>query len=68
MSDLFAYIVTFVIFILISYIVFIIILLIFNPEFYNSDGSINWLTPLWVVVLLNIFIVISVGLMVEFIT
>ena len=59
------YIIAWVIFFVILYITFIIILLIFNPEFYNSDGSINWLTPLWVTALLSIFIVLLSVFIVE---
>jgi len=65
MVELIAYVVCWLIFIVISYIIFIIILLIFNPEFYNSDGSINWLTPLWVFALINAFIVIFVLIIVS---
>ena len=57
-------ILSWLIFIVISYIVFITILLIFNPEFYNSDGSINWLTPLWIVALLSLFIVLFIVIIV----
>jgi len=62
---MFNYLISLVIFTIISYIIFVIILLVFNPEFYNSDGSINWLTPLWVVLLLNIFIILFIVIIVQ---
>lgn len=42
----------YVILVIVSWIVLLIILVLFQPEFYNIDGSVNWLTPLWVSVLL----------------
>lgn len=62
---MFNYLISLVIFTIISYIIFVIILLVFNPQFYNSDGSINWLTPLWVVLLLNIFIILFIVIIVQ---
>jgi len=65
MSNIIGFVIYFIILMIISYIMFIIILLIFNPEFYNSDGSINWLTPLWVVVGIYLFLVIFMVIIVE---
>lgn len=69
MLNIFIYIVCLIILIGISYIVLIIILSTFNPEFYNSDGSVNWLTPLWVISLISIFTIILfalfIGVLVE---
>jgi len=65
MHDFFTYFLVFLVYSIILYVIFVVILLIFNPEFYNSDDSINWLTPLWVVLLITIFIVIFMGVLVE---
>jgi len=62
MSDIIYQIIGSLIVIFILYIIFIIILGIFNPEFYNSDGSINWLTPLWITIIMYVFFAIFIGL------
>jgi hypothetical protein len=55
MSEIIYQIICALIMIFILYIIFIIILALFNPEFYHSDGSINWLTPLWITIIIYIF-------------
>jgi hypothetical protein len=65
MSDILTQIIGVLILIFIVYIIFIIILFLFNPQFYNSDGSINWLTPLWVSIILIIFFALFSTLIIE---
>jgi hypothetical protein len=65
MSDIVYNIIVSLIVIFILYIIFIVIIVVFNPEFYNSDGSINWLTPLWITIIIYIFFAIFIGIMVE---
>lgn len=47
--------VSFIIALLIAWIVLSLILLWFTPAFYNDDGSVNWLTTFWIAALIIVF-------------
>jgi len=45
----------FILSILIAWVAFSLILMWLNPAFFNSDGSVNWATTLWVILLSLVF-------------
>jgi hypothetical protein len=45
----------FIVTVIIAWIAFSLILLWFRPALYNTDGSVNWWTTLWVAALIIIF-------------
>jgi uncharacterized membrane protein len=47
--------VSFIIALLISWIVLSVVLIWFQPAFYNDDGSLNWLTTFWIAALIIVF-------------
>ena len=47
--------ISFIIALIIAWIVLSVVLIWFRPIFYNGDGSVNWWTTLWVAALIIIF-------------
>jgi len=47
--------VSFILALLITWIVLSVILLWFQPAFYNEDSSLNWLTTFWVAAVIIVF-------------
>lgn len=47
--------VSFIIALLIAWVVLSVVIIWARPVFYNNDGSVNWLTTLWVAALIIVF-------------
>ena len=46
----------FIITVIVAWVVFSLILLWFKPALLNADGTVNWWTTLWVIILVIVFI------------
>src|SRR5688572_2166524 len=52
LSNLCSIFISFIIAFLVTWIVLSVVLIWINPDFYNDDGSLNWVTTLWVAIVI----------------